>query len=598
MTFLNPVYFWAFLSLIPLAAIYFLKVRPRRKPTTAYFLWQKVFEEKRTSSLFNRLRDFWSLLLMILAFSAIALALTNPERAGDERKDLFILIDQSASMNASAGVSHLEMAKDRARDLIQALNGQQRAAVASVADDITFHSYLTDNPRQLLDAVDRIGSTVLPLDPNVISAMDQQRAKESENDSAPATDESFHRVLFLTDGAFSEGAVPESVEIMKVGETLENAGFMAADLQVLPGAEDRLGLYFQIASSFTDTRRADVVVRRAGSQVIGKLIEVAINPGVNPPEVFTLEQSEAGAWEIELELTDALTADNTAYLVAHQSPPIRVKVATEDRYFFENSVLAFSTGSGLLTLVEENEQLVLTKSTTPDAPMALIFQPDGSSPWWQNLGDDIDAAAPRVLIPDHPALRFLDATAINFAGARELEAPEDALMLVESDQGVPLIYQVKRDGQAAIIVNMDPLAAEFYFSAWFPVLIHGAATYLSGREEELIASYPPASEVPVPGVGEEDTTMATPPDDATQAVVGKRYGPVNTLGFHQLDNASGKWSVGASLLNRQESLLGNKEIVETADEISTGWSLSLLLTLLAIAVVVAESLLYHRRKVG
>ena len=66
MTFLQPAMLWSLLVLLPLAAIYFLKVRPRRKPTTAFFLWEKIFQEKRASSLFQRLRDAWSLLLMLL----------------------------------------------------------------------------------------------------------------------------------------------------------------------------------------------------------------------------------------------------------------------------------------------------------------------------------------------------------------------------------------------------------------------------------------------------------------------------------------------------------------------------------------------------
>ena len=57
MTFLAPAFLWSFLALIPLAAIYFLKVRPRKKSTTAYFLWEKIFSQKKATSLFNRLRD-------------------------------------------------------------------------------------------------------------------------------------------------------------------------------------------------------------------------------------------------------------------------------------------------------------------------------------------------------------------------------------------------------------------------------------------------------------------------------------------------------------------------------------------------------------
>ena len=54
MNLLAPGFLWTFLALIPLAAIYFLKVRPRKRDTPAYFLWEKIFQEKRTSSLFSR----------------------------------------------------------------------------------------------------------------------------------------------------------------------------------------------------------------------------------------------------------------------------------------------------------------------------------------------------------------------------------------------------------------------------------------------------------------------------------------------------------------------------------------------------------------
>lgn len=48
MKFLAPLFFWSFLSFLPLVAIYFLKVRPRRRTATAYFLWNRVFTEKKS----------------------------------------------------------------------------------------------------------------------------------------------------------------------------------------------------------------------------------------------------------------------------------------------------------------------------------------------------------------------------------------------------------------------------------------------------------------------------------------------------------------------------------------------------------------------
>ena len=86
MNFLSPVWLWSLLALIPLTAVYLLKVRPQRKKTNAYFLWEKVFEERRTSALFQRLRDLFSLLLMIIAFTAVCVALARPRMTSEDDK--------------------------------------------------------------------------------------------------------------------------------------------------------------------------------------------------------------------------------------------------------------------------------------------------------------------------------------------------------------------------------------------------------------------------------------------------------------------------------------------------------------------------------
>ncbi len=156
MTFLHPMMIWSLAALLPLAAFYFLKVRPRRKPTTAFFLWDKVFQERRASSLFKRLRDAWSLLLMMLACAAICLALARPEW-NDRRQDVLILIDNSASMAAKDGSTpRIDAAKRAAAEIIEGLNGAQRAAVATVAERVIYRSHLTDNPRELLDTVEAV----------------------------------------------------------------------------------------------------------------------------------------------------------------------------------------------------------------------------------------------------------------------------------------------------------------------------------------------------------------------------------------------------------------------------------------------------------
>lgn len=590
MTFGSPLFFWSFLALVPLVAIYLLKVRPRKRPTTAFFLWEKVFQEKRASSLMHRLRDLMSLLLMAMAFGAVCLALTQPRWTDDQRKDLLLIVDNSASMRTADGLStRLERAKSRAAEIVQGIDGQQRAAVATVGHELRYVSHLTDNPRELAAAIKAIQPSSEALRADALPAI--------------ASNEQFngdYRVLLLSDGCFSKEEMPAGMELLKIGQQQRNVGLTAADLQFVPGGEQRLSFYFQLASNHETATNAELLLSREqdeGSQLV-KVIPLTIEPGVNEPQVLAIDGALPGRWVANLDVEDALTEDNTAFLCARRPPPIPITVESSDQFFFQQCVLAFSGEAGLLSLVEENPQLVLAKAQSTTAERAIIFQPAGESTWWSDLGNELENIVPRVLIEDHPLVRHFDPASVVYLGARQLQAPAGAQVLVASDGGVPLIYLVNQTGKKAVVVNIDPVAAEFYFSAWFPVLVHSAALHLAGREDPLLATYPVGDLVPIPGAENDSFTDVAAPDGATASIRGKQFNELEQLGFYHATREKDHWEIGCSLLAEQETLLGNEEIVETSDPITSGSSPAQWLTILAVVVVTAESVLYHRRKVG
>ena len=378
-----------------------------------------------------------------------------------------------------------------------------------------------------------------------------------------------------------------------------------------------------------------------------KVIPLSVTPGVQPPEVFTLDDAPPGRWLARIEVTDALERDNRAHLVAIRPPPIRVAVDAADPYFFENSVAAFSEGYDLLTLVGGHStgghstggrltgppasatsslasatgllsargetgaaDVTLAKGAAPDVPLAILFQPEGDGPWWSRLGEEVVTGAARVTFEGHPALRHLDPATIHFVGARQLTPIEGAQVLVADENDLPLIYKATRGGRSAVVVNIDPLAADFYFSAWFPVLVHSAATHLAGRERELAASYRPGDPIPIPGAGEESVSrfmggdwrssdiQDSTPDPQDSEVRGKWCSEAEHIGFYEIENASGRWPVGVSLMAAEETLLAGATAESTDRRLSRGRAPVHLLTMLAIVVLAAESLLYHRRWVG
>lgn len=569
MSFLAPAFLWTLAALAPLAAIYFLKVRPRKKPVTAFFLWQKIFTEKKASALFKRLRDVFSLLLMALAFAAIAFALAEPDLAGDERKDLLIVVDHSASMSAKDGTTtRLEKAKKRARDLIAGMNGTQRAAVASFAEVTRMLEHPTRHRKALLEAVDGIQPTELP------SRVEALRALQPGDEWMKDT-----RVLLITDGCLDAPDRLPNVEVLRITDSAKNIGIARADLRSVPGGPARLGLFILPVSSFTEPVKTDITLMHVDSNRLVKIIPVTLQPGENPAVTLTLDDAPTGSWKATLGLEDALENDNTAYLYVPLRQPVPVGVLADDPFFFQNAVSAFERSDQLLSLAADTKtaQLMLSKGKVPADISTVVFQPSGESSVWSKVGNEIATPVPKVLAKDHPLLRYLDAETMTFAGARQITAPTGAVVLVADESGPPLIYLMRQGAQTVCVVNLDPLAAQFYLSAWFPVLIHNAAAHLTHREDMPPATLATGSNARVPGRADP-----TP------------FGPMLTSGFHEADS----WTFATSLVSPEESLLKNDTLKESVKPIASGEAPSYWLLVLALGVLVGESILYDRRKVG
>lgn len=590
MNFLFPGYFLALLGLIPLVAVYFLKVRPSRKPVTAFFLWQAVFDQKKNTALFNRLRELWSLLLMALALLAIVLALTAPEVSQDQRKDLLLVIDNSASMNArDDGRVRLAAARKIAADIIRGLNAHQQAALATVSLDVQYQSHFTTSPKTLMEALEAIEPSDCPFRAEALDTLDA---------GAAAMDN--RRIILISDGCNYPADPNTPVELVKVGAAQENIGFVSADLRLLQRNPLRVGLYYRLASSFTEAIDTDIVLSYGPQDRIIKVIPVTVKPGINTAEVYTLAAGGPGRWRMRLDLEDALANDNTAFLALQPKRPVRIRVASDQPFFLINSVNAFAQTSGDLVYAPDTADVVLANGLVPQTERAVIFGPQADLGWCGRVGAEVDSVLARIKLADHPILRDCDIDSIPFVGARDISPPEGSLVIVETADQVPLIYRVQDGERSALVINMDMVDSEFYYSAWFPVLVYNSARHLMGRQDSLAAACAMGESVPIPSasIGEEATTVTIGDGNEVFQLSGSSYGPIRQAGFHRLENASGQWSLGANLFAPAETLLDNGEVADTSQALNRGWPLSLLLAMFALALLLIECILYHRRKVG
>jgi len=590
MTFLNPTAFWFFLILLPLIAVYLLRIRPELRPTTALFLWEKIFQEKRSSALFRRLRDLLSLLLLLLVFIALILVMAGPVLTGkDEAKHLVLLLDNSASMGAGGGSSRLDEAKKTAGRIIRNLGRDQQVILATAARKISVVVNATSNLRILQQGIEKVQQSDLPfIAENLTSLISDPEIRKD------------YRFILISDACFERKNDDSGSELLKVGKPEENLGICAFDLQILPGRKNMMGLFFQLVSSFQEEREIDVLLCHENPETIVKVCPVTLKPGINPPEVYDVTGVRPGKYFLQLDLSDANEIDNRAFAVIPELQPVRIGLKTgKNSFFFRNCIESFAQASEPLKYVKTKAEveLVLGNPAGGISPRQIIFRPEGRSVFWKGISGEPDFVIPRVLLADHPALRFVDLNGITFAGVRKIIPPENAVILVRDSEGIPLLYKTATRNQSAYVVNMDPEESDFFLSIYFPVLIYSMALDLTSlkTDEQLNLE---VGELFHAGSPPPRNLEITDPKGENRSLSAGEAMAFDWAGFYRILGFKKDKFLAVSLRHPAEGLLDNSSVKATVKPIRKGISLTELLLMAALLILILEEVLYHRRKVG
>lgn len=579
MSFTSPAYLWILTALAPLVAIYFLKIRPRRLPVNAFFLWNHIFEERRASSLFQRLRDLISLILLALVVVAIAFAAAGPRFEKEDKRDLLIVIDVSPSMRAKTGGKEvLLLAKNKSRDMVNALNGTRRAALCAVSGELRFLCHLSSAPKDLFDALAKVEASDVPVSPSAIRALNALAAKDGSK----------HRVMLLTDGNGGWDGLASGIEVMRLGSPAENAGIVAADLAWVESGGSNARFFYRINSTFRKETHGELELRGGDGGGLARLVPVTLKPGEECSATIDVENASAGRWMAVLKVEkDSLAADNQVALGLAERKPVGIRLATKDNYFYGRCVDAFASTGGLLVRVESGGDLALCQGGIAEDDRLLVFAPAGESPFWKSVGDETEVLAAELKVKDHPVVRNLDLDAIRFEGSRKIEPADGSLILAVSDSGMPLIWKSQVANRAAVVVNLDPARGDFFLSPWFPAIVHGAALNLTDRGVALPSVYPTGSHVELPGRF-TDTSGALKREEIR----------IERRGNYTYEHAGLVTPFGGAILDSAESKLDGKGPAASAQAVAQGHPLSFWLIIAALLVLITESLLYHRRKAG
>jgi len=559
MSFLNPLAFWWALLILPLAAFYFLKVRPEKHNTALLFLWDKVFRERQSSVLFKRLRNWLSLLLLLLAFCAIIFALAQPYFTGQEwQRNFILIIDNSASMGTVEGKSsRLQQAREKAADIVRNLLPSQRAVIVSIAADVSIKVGVSSNHRELLEGIDDVKQSSETFNLSALTFLKERKVFFKNS-----------RALLLTDGCFAGVKNLKNLEIVKIGKPGNNAGISDFDIIRLKDKTESAGIFLRCISTYKNKIKIDAVLCHEKRENIIKLIPLELVPGENKAQTFYVENAPAGKWILYLDQKDALEIDNTAYGIVRDVPPIQVGVSSNDR-IYNLAVSSFSQNNGIMTLADKSPEVtILSGEAKSETSKLIILNPRGKSIFWKSIGKETVPGLVKTKIKEHPALRFANIDMLEIDGISDITPPENSLIIAESIDKKVLIYKTIVKDKSAYVLNFDPLKADFFLNVNFPVLLCSMVMDLVGREEALPSVYRT-------GVKVDEHIL-------------KR------VGFYKF----GDKELAAALLSSRETLIDNSKVKATVKPIESGIPLSWYLFAFALVLFILEEILYNYRKVG
>jgi len=599
MSFLNPLYLWSLLAILPLALVYLMKTKPRKRVTHALFLWKKVLNEKSSHFSLKKLRNLLSLLLMMVMFIVAGVSLANPYWGDEEeRSDLIVIIDSSVSMNTRielGGKTRFELAKDQVSGWLKSVEGGTRFALATVDSGIHYHCSLTSNSHTLKKSLDQLSASEVPLSRQAfseLSVLDSDLAEQSNC-----------RIIFLTDGANKEVKLPDSIDLVTLQlSDVPNFGITASDIAALPGGKAKI--FFTVSSSAKTDMELEVELSHIESGNIAKLITLTVPAESKVSEVIEVDAVRDGIWSLTLNEEDVFSEDNRVMMGLNIPEPIAVSIDIEKSYFYTRCVEAFSAAENLLELrqYDENEEssVVLSEGSVKGSNnLSLVFAPLGESVHWENVGDELEGVIVTEAIKDHSLVKHLNLDNITFSGARKLSAPAGALVILKDISGTPLLYVSKSNDQNIVVVNFQPSYDNFYLSPWFPIMVHNGVKFLADRDEELPAvlqNGKPVINSSVTGMSQKyypiDGSSVISSDVENEFVSGK-------LGGFTYGNSKKDVYIGAAVLSEGESGSGETgdANLDTASP-SSGWPLAWWFLLIAVVIAFAEEALYHRRKVG
>ncbi len=533
-TFLNP---WAAalasaIAIPSLLILYFLKLRRREMTVPSTLLWKKAVQDLQVNAPFQRLRKnlllFLQLLLLLLLLLAFSRPVTNYSPGAGTTT--VILIDRSASMGTKdpdlKGLTRLEEAKRRAKDLVETLGKNAQAMVIAFDETAETIAPLSADIPALKRAIDSIQQTDKKSRLKTAYQLAEAQASFNPEQLRPGVG-TLPDVWVYSDGRVTDAAeltIRGNLKYDKVGsDKTGNVAIVAMNAKRNYERPTEVQIFARLANFGTEAVNADVQLTVDGkvravagtSLVPERWTEQQREKATAKDSVeFTIEMTAAGVVKVEQmhKEGDALAADDAATVVVPPPKNLAVLLVTEGNFFLELAMksLQLQNPQQLLPAAYENAKpanfdvIIFDRYQPKFLPPAGNFVYFGATP-----PDSKIKGEPPVYVPkppkekkvvgvidwkrDHPILRHLQLGSHGFADPIKLTVPPEAEVLMEGPTG-PLMVMMREKFSTQFVMAFDVIESTWPLKPSFPVFMHNLMQFLAvGSEMDVRPQFEPGS---------------------------------------------------------------------------------------------------------
>ncbi len=565
----------AALTVPPLVALYFLKLKRNAKLVPSTFLWKKSVEDLQVNSPFQRLRKSLLLLLQLLVLALAALALGKPmlETADAHERTVILLIDQSASMGVieDGGKTRLEQAKELAKQQIDNMGDDARAMVIAFCDRAIVPSPFDSDKEALKRKIDSIEQTqsVSTLGEAVSLAEAHAQnfviaGEKPGSDIAPVSAVPPATVFLFTDGRIEDAekvAVQKfdvsKIRVFTVGKRSDNVGILAMDARRHYEYPEFLEITAVVQNFGQDAVNLDAVLYIDGKNVDVQALTIegaaaAASPTGDGKQlghiaVAAFDQISfegSGVVEVVLRTDDALSADDRAWTIIDPPRRATVLLVTPGNLFLEGVLRTLSVefdmmGGGEYESADE-QGITMDGRSRYDV---VIFDrhstgrlPQGNYLFWASapkldgvkVVGEIDSEVLFDWDETHAVLRHVTVETIDPISWLKLELPAEARSIIDGQTSPVLSYLAHEASQFLVSgfgpIGEDELGREYRNGDWvasadFVVLTQNMIGYLaSNLAMQSERSLRPGEPVSLQVRGDTDTATISRPDNEVDSI--------------------------------------------------------------------------------